>query len=153
MVLWMAYFQPKILGNRLGILTWILIAMDYYFLFLYFREIPSIKKKKKHLSGKIFGSPHKHNRVYLKWNWFSNYVYLKAMHITLNGIGKNLFIPVLRIWLICKFLNFTVIFTKKALQSTPWKVSIFGVILVRIFPHNSEYGHFLRSKVSMQFSV
>ena len=35
--------------------------------------------------------------------------------------------------------------------STSWKVSVLGVILVRIFPHSnqfsSKYGHFLRSVV------
>ena len=35
------------------------------------------------------------------------------------------------------------------ISHTPWKVSVFGVILVRIFPHSdqnsSDYGHFLRS--------
>ena len=38
---------------------------------------------------------------------------------------------------------------KKALKHTAWKVSVFVVFLVRIFPHtdqkNSEYGHFSRS--------
>ena len=45
--------------------------------------------------------------------------------------------------------------TRKALRRIPttWKVSLFGVILVHIFPHsdqnNSEYGHFLRSAPSL----
>ena len=45
--------------------------------------------------------------------------------------------------------------TRKALRRIPtaWKVSVFGVILVRIFPHsdqnNSEYGHFLGSAPSL----
>ena len=37
---------------------------------------------------------------------------LKCMYITLKRIGKILFVSALRILLICKFLNFTVIFTK-----------------------------------------
>ena len=40
-------------------------------------------------------------------------VYLKDMYITLKGTGKILFVLVLRILLICKFLNFTADFTKK----------------------------------------
>ena len=45
--------------------------------------------------------------------------------------------------------------TRKALRRIPtaWKVFVFGVILVRIFPHsdqnNSEYGHFLGSAPSL----
>ena len=35
--------------------------------------------------------------------------------------------------------------------NSAWKVSVFGVVLVQIFPHsdqnNSEYGHFLRSVI------
>ena len=41
------------------------------------------------------------------------------------------------------------------LSATAKKVSVFGIILVRIFPHsdqnNSEYGHFLRSEPSPIF--
>ena len=35
------------------------------------------------------------------------------MVITLKGTGKILFVSVLRILQICKFLNFTTVFTKK----------------------------------------
>ena len=34
------------------------------------------------------------------------------MYINLKGIGKVIFVSVLRILLICKFLNFTVVLTK-----------------------------------------
>ena len=34
--------RPKILGNGLGILTYILTAMDFYFFFPYFSEVSSI---------------------------------------------------------------------------------------------------------------
>ena len=70
-------------------------------------------RKKKHLLGNIFGSPHTSNRIYLLGNCFSTYIYLKDMYLTLKGIGKTLFVSVLRILLICKFLNFTAAFTKK----------------------------------------
>ena len=70
-------------------------------------------RKKKHLLGNIFGSPHTRNRIYFLGNCFSNYVYLKDMYITLKGIGKILFVSVLRILLICIFLDFTAAFTKK----------------------------------------
>ena len=33
------------------------------------------------------------------------------MYLTLKGIGKILFVSVVRILLICKFLNFTAVFT------------------------------------------
>ena len=70
-------------------------------------------RKKKHLLGNFFGSPHTSNRIYLLGNCFSTYIYLKDMYITLKGIGKTLFVSVLRILLISKFLNFTAAFTKK----------------------------------------
>ena len=38
---------------------------------------------------------------------FFNYIYLKDMYIILKGIKKILFASVLRVLLICKFLNFT----------------------------------------------
>ena len=37
-----AVLRPEILDITLGILNKILIAMDYYFLFLNFKELPSI---------------------------------------------------------------------------------------------------------------
>ena len=54
---------------------------------------------------------------------------------------------------LCKF------FLSASKDNTTWKMSVFGVILVRIFPYsarmrentgrnNSEYGHFLRSVMS-----
>ena len=50
--------QPKILGNRLVILTQILIAMDYYFFFYISKKYLQFRKVQKYLLGKIFGSPH-----------------------------------------------------------------------------------------------
>ena len=70
-------------------------------------------RNKKHLLGKVFGSPHTCNWIYLVRNGFSNYVCLKDTYMTLKSIGKILFVSVLRILLICKFLNFTAVFTKK----------------------------------------
>ena len=70
-------------------------------------------RKIKHVIGKIFGSPHTSNWIYLLRNCFSNYVYLKDMYLSLKGIGKILFVSVLRILLICNFLNFKAAFTKK----------------------------------------
>ena len=57
----------------------------------------------------MFGLPHASNG-------FSNYTYLKHMYITLKGIGKNLFVSVLRILVICKCLSFMVDFTKRNLN-------------------------------------
>ena len=53
------------------------------------------------------------NWMYLLRNFFSNYAYLKDTYTTLKGIGKILFVSVLRILLICKFLNFTADSLKK----------------------------------------
>ena len=38
------------------------------------------------------------------------------MYITLKGIGKIPFVSVLRILLICRFLHFTTVFTKKEIK-------------------------------------
>ena len=68
-------------------------------------------RKKKHLLGNIFGSPHTINWIYLLPNCFSNYIYLKDIYITLKGIEKRyLFVLVLRILLIRKFLSSTTTF-------------------------------------------
>ena len=145
----------------LGILTQILIAMDYFFYlyisdkYLQFRKkstliwainfivkiitkgieilanrlisfsirVFSMKllvilfiRKKKHLLGNIFGSPYTSNWIYLLRNCFSNYIFLKDVYITLKGTGKILFVSMLSILLICKFLNFTAVSTKKRIK-------------------------------------
>ena len=118
LVLQMPYFHPKCL------------AMDRYFnidfdsnglLFLFhifessafnLSKNKSISiEKSRALVRKVFGSPYTINQIYLLQNWFSNYVYFKDMYITLKEIRKLLFLMVLRILLICKFLNLTAIFT------------------------------------------
>ena len=80
----------------------------------------------KLLLEKIFGSTHTNNRIYLLWNCFLNYVYLKDAYISLKGIGKILSESVLRILLIC---NFTVVFTEKNLS----KVSVQYIQLILPF--------------------
>ena len=110
-----------VLSTIVGVLTNILVdyyfldySMDYYFFFYIFQRTTfNLEKKQKHLLRKMFGSPHTSNQIYLLWNGFSNYAYLKDMYITLKGIGKILFVSVLKILLICKFLNFTVVVIKK----------------------------------------
>ena len=77
-----AVLQYKILGNRSGISTQILIAMDYYF-FFYILEI-YLRKKQKHLLMKMFGSPHTSNWIHLLRNCFSNCAYPKDLYITLH---------------------------------------------------------------------
>ena len=91
-----AVLQPKIVGNRLDILTQILIAMYYSIsFFIYISEkYLQFRKEQKHLLRKNFGPPHTSNRIYLLCNRFSNYIYLRDMQITLKGIGKVLFISV-----------------------------------------------------------
>ena len=69
--------------------------------------MPSIYKKQKHLLGKIFGPSYTSNRIYLLRNYFSNYAYYQ------RDVHKKELVSVLRILLICKFLNFTAVFTKK----------------------------------------
>ena len=59
---------------------------------------------------KNFDSLNTSNRIYLLRIFFPNYAYLKDTYITLKGIGKTLFVSVLRILRICKFLNFLAVF-------------------------------------------
>ena len=53
------------------------------------------------------------NQVYVLRNYFSNCIYPKDMYIILKAIGKILFVSVLTILLISKFLKFTAFFTNK----------------------------------------
>ena len=68
-------------------------------------------RKKKAFARENFWFTSYNNQIYLTWNCFSIHVYLKDMYITLKGIGKILFVSVLRILLICEFLNFMAAFT------------------------------------------
>ena len=73
--------------------------MNFDIFFLYFREVHSIKKKKQMpLLRQIFDLPYTSDLIYLQWNCFSSYLYLKDMYIILKGTGKILFILVLRIF-------------------------------------------------------
>ena len=83
----------------------------------------------------MFGSPHTSNQFYLLRNCFSKFVYLKDMYIILKVTGKILLVSVLRI---CKFLNFTAVFTKKVklfkvfIQFSAWE-SLFQSITIHSF--------------------
>ena len=60
------------------------------------------------------------------------------MYITLKGIGKILFVSALRNLLICKFLNFTVVFTKKiklCIQFWQLPRHVVRVLTVDYFPN------------------
>ena len=89
--------SSKILSN--GLLD-IEIEKDCCRNIFIFEKCLQFRKKQKHLLGKMFGSPHTSNRIYLLRNCFSNYVYLKDMYIALKTTGKNLFVLMLRILLI-----------------------------------------------------
>ena len=92
-----------------------MVAMGYFFFFLnIFQESTfNLKQKQKYLWRNIFGSPHTSNRISLLRNFFSSYVYIKNVYITSKGIVKFLFVLVLRIFLICRFLYVTAVFTEK----------------------------------------
>ena len=99
-----AVLRPKTLVNRVGILTQILIAVNYCF-FIF--QISTFNQEKKTISG----SPHTNNGIYLLWSCFSSYVYLKDVYITMKGIRKILFLSVSRILIIYEFLSFTAVFS------------------------------------------
>ena len=110
-LIWAINFIIKSIRKRIEILakrlfSFSIIAFNIMFLVILFI-------RKSICWGKCFGSLHTSNRIYLLWHCFSNYVYLKDMYMSLKGIGKTLFVLVLRILLICKTLNFTATFTNK----------------------------------------
>ena len=80
----------KILGNRLGILTSVLIAMDF---FSDVRKVLSIYKITnayvKHMSRKLFCLLR--NWICLLQNYFLSHLYLKDIYKALKGIGKTQF--------------------------------------------------------------
>ena len=90
--------------------------MLFVFLYFFSEKYLQFRKIQKDLLKKILGSPQISARVYLLQICSSNYVHLKLLYIILKGIGKILFVSVLRIFLICKFLNFRAVFTKKKLN-------------------------------------
>ena len=64
-----AVLRRKILDNRQGNLTPILIAMNYFFLCIFQRSTLNLEKK-KYLLRKIVSAPHMSNRMYLLQNVF-----------------------------------------------------------------------------------
>ena len=111
-LIWAINFITKCLTKGIEILAELLLSFSIIVFSMKLLALLSIMKK-EHLLGNVFGSPHTSNWIYLLQNCFSNYLHLKDMYTTLKGIGKIIFVSVIRIFLICKFLNFTAAFTKK----------------------------------------
>ena len=72
--------------------------MNFDIFFYISEKYIQLRKKKMPLLRQIFGSPYTSDLIYLQWNCFSSYLYLKDMYIILKGTGKILFILVLRIF-------------------------------------------------------
>ena len=96
-LIWAINFIIKIIRKGIEILakhlfSFSIIVFNMKLLFILFI------RKKKHLLWNIFGSPHTSNWIYFLRNCsnFSNYVCLKDTYITLKGIGKILFVSVLK---------------------------------------------------------
>ena len=111
LVLWTPYFDPKN-STQTSYFNVDFDVNGLLFLFLYFKEVPSIQQKTSVSQGKFFVHPIQVAVCIYCGIGFSNYVYLKYIYITLKGTGKILFVSVSRILLICKFLNFTDVFAK-----------------------------------------
>ena len=94
----------KTLGHRLSILTQILIGMAYYFFFYISEKHLQFRKKNKSV---CLGTGSSSCETVFQSFFSQRYI------IHLKGIGKILFGSVLRILLICKYLNFTTVFIKK----------------------------------------
>ena len=103
MLIWAINYIIKSITKGIEILAKRLFSFSIIVFSIKLQVILFIRKE-MHLLGNIFGSPHTSNRIHSLRNCFSNYVYLKDMYITLKGIGKILFVSVLGILLICKFL-------------------------------------------------
>ena len=110
-LIWAISFIMKSIWKRIEILANSLFSFSVIVFNMKFLVILFMRKSICY--GKLFGSLHTSNRIYLQWNCFSNYVYLKDMYLSLKCIEKILFVSVLRILLISKTLNFTAIFTRE----------------------------------------
>ena len=103
MLIWAINYIIKSITKGIEILAKRLFSFSIIVFSIKLQVILFIRKE-MHLLGNIFGSPHTSNWIHSLRNCFSNYVYLKDMYITLKGIGKILFVSVLGILLICRFL-------------------------------------------------
>ena len=92
LVLQKSWLWPKILGNRLGVLTSVFIAIDYFF-----RCHKSTFNLKNHKC--IFKDFFLLLRIYLHRNYFPRYVYLRYIYKPLKGIAKIQFVSELTILL------------------------------------------------------
>ena len=111
-----AVLPPNILGNRLGILTQILISMNYYIFFLYFREVPSIQKKIKALVKENFWFTSYKLPDLLTVEMFFKLCIPKTYVHNLERNWKNSVCIGVRILLHYTFLNFMAVFTQKSLN-------------------------------------
>ena len=109
-LIWAINFIVKSITKGIEILAKRLLSFSIIVFKIKLLVIPFIRKK-KHFLGKSLS--HTNNWICLLRNCFSNYVYLKDMYITWKGTEKIMFVSVLKILLIWKFLNFTAAFTKK----------------------------------------
>ena len=85
LVLQTPYIDPKYLAIKY--FNAYFDGNELLFPFLYFTEQPPVSiKTKAFIRRNVWFTPS--NRIYLLQNYFSNYVYLKDMYITLTGISK-----------------------------------------------------------------
>ena len=110
-LIWAVNFIIKSIRKGIEILTKRLFS--FYIIVFNMKFLVILIIRKSICYGKLFGSLHTSNRIYLLRNCFWNYVYLNDMYMSLKGTGKIIFVSVLRILLICKTLNFT----KKSFES------------------------------------
>ena len=90
-----SYFDPKYLGSKLGILTSVLIAMNYFFKC---QKITfNLENNKCICRGNFFCLPR--DLIYLLQNYFLSYVYLKDINKALEKTGKIQFVSELAILL------------------------------------------------------
>ena len=114
--------RPKILGNRLGILTQILIAMHYFSSYIYFREVPSTQKKTKAFVRKIFGSPHTSNRIYF------------AQNFPCNEFNFGLFIACEEQYYVLRFFKLSVKVTfKQAVKNPDYLIFLIFFVFTIVF--------------------
>ena len=89
-LIWAINFIIKSIRKGIEILAKRLFSFSIIVFNMKFLVILFIRKSI--CQGKLFGSLHTSNRIYLLRNYFSNYVYLKDMYMSLKGIGKILFV-------------------------------------------------------------
>ena len=69
------------------------------------------------------------------WRWMTPE---KAIYTSLTSISLMIVMPFLTFWSVSTLFWMSLVLVWMMIITTAWKVSVFGIILVRIFPHSDQ---------------